>query len=71
MPGADRADVAAALLQGIEQRLELGARQAEYGVDTIDYQRIDDRHAAGHGCGLGLLHSPPVCGLGVDGLRAC
>ena len=55
VPGADRADLVAALLQRVEQRVKLRARQAEHRVDVVGDQRLDDRHAAGHGPGLGLL----------------
>src|SRR5438477_423539 len=55
VPGADGADGIAALLQGVEQRVELGAGEAEHRVDAVGNQRLDDRHAAGHRCGLAPL----------------
>jgi hypothetical protein len=45
----------AALLQGVEQRVELRAGQAEHRVDAVGDQRLDDRHAAGHRRGLAPL----------------
>jgi hypothetical protein len=48
VPRTDRADGLAALLQGVEQRVELRAGQAEHSVDAVGDQRLDDRHAAGH-----------------------
>ena len=67
--GADGADLLAALLQRVEQRIELRARQAEHRVDAVGDQRLDDRHAAGHRPGLGLVPhrvraSCRLCGAG-------
>ena len=48
LPRAKGSNLVRTLLQGVKQGIHLGAGKAEYGVDAIDDQSIDDGHAAGH-----------------------
>ena len=61
--GAVGADPVAALLQGVEQRIELGAGKPEDAVDAIGDQRLDDRHAAGHAAARAHDAPQPTMGM--------
>src|SRR5262245_60732419 len=71
VPRAYGADAVAPLLERVEQRIELGAGQAEHRIDPVGDQRLNDRHAAGHGAGLGpvshviSLHTNASCHIGA------